>query len=77
MIWPPQSADLNPIENLWDTLENDLRAHSTLPSSIEVLGDTLLQLWPKILMGTERKLTATMPRRMKTVKGAKGGPTKY
>ena len=39
MDWPPQSSDLNPIENLWSVQEKALRSGLTLPSSIQDLGE--------------------------------------
>ena len=77
MIWPPQSPDLNPMENLWDILEKVLRSHTTLPSSLDQLGELLMELWAQLTPATLLKLTETMPRRMRAVIRAKGGPTKY
>ena len=31
--WPAQSSDLNPIENLWDGLERQVRNHKLLPKN--------------------------------------------
>ena len=41
MDCPPQSSDLNPIEDLWDVLEKALLSGPTLPSSIQDLIATL------------------------------------
>ena len=61
MTWPPQSPDLNPIENLRDELERNLRSSSPLPSTVASLGERLLQLWPKIALQRIQKLLESMP----------------
>ncbi len=75
----PQSpeSDLNPIGNLWDVLEKTLHSGPTLPSSIQDLGEKLMQLWMGINVMTLLKLTEMMPRRMGAVIKAKSGPMKY
>ncbi len=74
---PPQSPDLNPIEKLWDVLEKTFRRGPTLPSSIQALGEILMQLWMGINVVTLQKLIEMMPRQMHAVIKAKGSPTKY
>ncbi|GBN34095.1 Transposable element Tcb1 transposase [Araneus ventricosus] len=77
MNWPPQTPDFNPIENLWDILEHRLRGGSFLPSSVQCLSGKLLQIWTTISTETIQNLIETMPRRMRAIIRAKGGPTKY
>uniref|UniRef100_A0A8C9RQZ3 Transposase Tc1-like domain-containing protein n=1 Tax=Scleropages formosus TaxID=113540 RepID=A0A8C9RQZ3_SCLFO len=60
MDWSPQMPDLNPNENLWDVLEKTLRSGLTLLSSIQDLGEKLMQLWTEINVVTLQKLIKTM-----------------
>ncbi|GBN94184.1 Transposable element Tcb2 transposase [Araneus ventricosus] len=75
--WPPQSPYLHPIENIWDILEHRLRDGSFLQSSVQCLGDKLLQIWTTISAETIQNLIETMPRRRSAVIQAKRCPTKY
>ncbi|GBN81155.1 hypothetical protein AVEN_258388-1 [Araneus ventricosus] len=77
LIWPPQSLDLSPIENLSDVLERALRDDTNLPPSIEDLGSKLMLLWPKIYVQKSYKLIESMPKIMCAVIRAKASPTKF
>lgn len=56
---PPQSPDLNPIENLWDELDH--RVHTTPVSNQKELRNRLQEEWSKISGETLRKYITNMP----------------
>ncbi|CAB4407619.1 unnamed protein product [Rhizophagus irregularis] len=75
--WPAQSPDLNPIENLWDELDRQVRAHRPLPTNRESLCQILREKWSNIDAGKYQNLVDSMPRRVAAVINNKGHPTKY
>jgi transposase len=77
MVWPPQSADLNPIEHLWHYLKKRLGEYEVAPKSIHELWERVQTEWEKIPASTCQNLIESMPRRVEAVLKAKGGYTKY
>ena len=75
MDWPPQSPDLNPIEQIWGELENKL--DRSIVHSKESLWLELQKAWDNIRAEVLRKYIDTMPERCAAVIAAKGGHAKY
>jgi transposase len=75
--WPSQSADLNPIEHLWQHLKSELAKYSEPPTSIRQLWDRVEEVWRAIDPEICQNLILSMPRRVAAVLEAKGGHTKY
>jgi len=75
--WPAQSPDLNPIENLWDELERQVRNHKPLPKNPNDLWEILQEEWLKLDVNKYKNLVDSMPRRIEAVIINKGNPTKY
>ncbi len=73
--WPPQSPDLNPIENLWSILDGRLKDRK--PQSEQELFDMLGDAWYELPVDLLTKLADSMPRRCQAVIKNKGYPTKY
>jgi len=85
MVWPPQSPDLNPIENLWTAFKD--RFHKRFmelfnhPSkSLEAryrYTEILQEVWYSQGQELIDALILSMPQRVKAVIEANGGWTKY
>lgn len=71
----PQSLDLNPIEHLWDKLDQKLRTHK-ISNKIQ-LKEILQKEWHNISTDYTKRLVHSMPQRLQSVLKMKGFPTKY
>ena len=76
MKWPAQSPDLNPIEHLWDHLKRKIR-EGPKSNSLDELWKRVETEWNRIPQDVCENLVRSMPRRLKELRDAKGGNTKY
>lgn len=77
LSWPPNSPDLNIIENLWNHLDRRIRARRPLPCTEEELWVALQEEWYAIDVSFIDKLYESMPDRVRAVYNAHGGNTCY
>lgn len=73
--WPGNSADLNPIENLWSIVKN--KVNKNKPTNLTQLGDLIEAEWKAIDQKIINSLVNSMPKRIKTVLKKRGGHCKY
>ncbi|CAK9820308.1 Transposable element Tcb1 transposase [Anthophora plagiata] len=73
--WPPQSPDLNPIENLWSILDRNV--NKTGVTNKNNYFHALQRSWESLDPNHLHNLVESMPRRLAAVIKAKGGHTKY
>lgn len=84
MNWPPYSPDLNPIENLWALLKQqiykdhpDLERASDTVETLTRLVQAAKEAWQTIRNDVIVRLSETMPHRVEAVIKADGWYTKY
>lgn len=75
--WPPQSPDLNPLENLWADLKRRVMRRGKDITSKEGLWDAIQDEWEKTDPLFCQNLIESMPQRLKEVIKARGGSTHY
>jgi transposase len=73
--WPPQSPDINVIENMWSTLKRNVSQFNV--TSSDDLWNVTLKAWNDIPIETIYNLYKSIPRRLKAVLKAKGHHSKY
>jgi transposase len=75
--WPPQSPDVSVIETAWGWVDDAIRKRHPLPSNKDQLWQAVQEEWAKLDVLKIRSLFTTFPHRIRAVREAKGGNTKY
>ena len=77
--WPLNSPDLNPIENLWRVIKQELRNQKPHDrQTLENLREAVIDIWEhEIAPEIYNKWIDEMPERIQAVLDKHGGPTKY
>ena len=73
--WPPQSPDLNPIENLWKIVKTEINKLKLKKK--DEIQEQLNKSWNSIDLAKCKSLVVSMPKRIDEVLANKGGWTKY
>ncbi len=77
MKWPPQSPDLNSIENVWGSMKAYRRNHKVHLKNPFQLFRIPSNIWNTLLDSYFQNLVAWIPKRIKMVRNNRGEPTKY
>ena len=76
MQWPSQSPDINPIEQLWNWVKDEIAKKGRRPENPNMLWEWVKEVWQRVPMSLIATLVEGMPRRV-AVKRSRGGATKY
>lgn len=73
--WPPNSPDLNPIENIWGMMKEDIQRVE--PKTADETWLAAQRSWDAIPLKVVKRLLASWGRRLSAVVANHGGHTKY
>lgn len=77
MEWPPNSPDLNIIENVWAHINSYLEKYNTHPKTLDELWERVQDIWTNISQKDLEALYESLPGRMKEVIKSKGDHTNH
>jgi transposase len=73
--WPPNSCDLNPIENIWHCLKDGVRGVNY--EDMDQFKAAVVEAWEAIPQETINRCIGSVHRRLRAVAQAQGGATLY
>ena len=65
MEWPSNSPDLNPIENVWNIVKNNVEKR--MPQNVDELKQFMVEEWEKIPQETIKNLINSMKNRCELI----------
>ena len=77
LIWPANSPDLNPIENVWAYMAHRLKDYEEAPEDLDEFWERLQTIWTSIPVDFIHGLYESMPERMQELHRRRGGRTRY
>ena len=77
LLWPPQSPDLNIIENVWKVLKIQVQKRLREIKNANDLRRVVLDIWTDLGLHYIRSLYDSIPRRIRCVLRSRGQITKY
>ena len=77
LTWPPKSPDLNPIDHMWDSLENRIRNCPVQPRTRKELQIALHEEWVHFPQYKIQRFIASMRKRCRACIAAREGHSRY
>ena len=75
--WPPQSPDLNPIENLWAIVKKRRQQKFGIPRSKNDLIEQVFSIWEELDQELLKTLAESVKNRLRLILKSKGKITRY
>jgi len=75
LSWPSCSPDLNPIEEIWCRMKDEISSLPNRPTTIQAIEQAVWAAWSTIDQSSIQRIVDTMPARIQAVISAQGGHT--